>query len=168
MGRKFQVASIFDSMTIGDCLKMVRFSHKTPSLIQAHTEISLPAPAADILELTGMAEMIDKPVSLLSHGQRYALELAMVVALQPRVILLDEPKAGLTKTELMTIGIILKKLTDEMGFAEILVEHDLDFVREISSRIVVLHHGKLVLDGTVEEVVNSETVRTVYSGGAHG
>jgi branched-chain amino acid transport system permease protein len=55
-----------------------------------------------------------------------------------------------------------------MGFAAILVEHDLDFVREISSRIVVLHQGKLVLDGTVNDVVNSETVRTIYAGGAHG
>ena len=113
-----------------------------------------------------MAGILNTPVSLLSHGQRQALELAMVVALQPRIILLDEPTAGLTKAERMTIGTILKKLTDEMGFAAILVEHDLDFVREISSRIVVLHQGKLVLDGTVEEVVNSATVRAVYSGGS--
>jgi branched-chain amino acid transport system permease protein len=132
------------------------------------TEIMLPAAAAEILTLTGMADMLDKPVSLLSHGQRQALELAMVVALEPRIILLDEPTAGLTKTERMTIGTILKKLTDEMGFAAILVEHDLDFVRDISSRIVVLHQGKLVLDGTVNDVVNSETVRTIYAGGAHG
>lgn len=168
VGRKFQVASIFDTMTIGECLKMARFGHQRPSPVHSLAAIALPAPTVEILQLTGMAGMLDKPVSLLSHGQRQALELAMVVALQPRVILLDEPTAGLTKTERMTIGTILKKLTDEMGFAAILVEHDLDFVREISSRIVVLHHGKLVLDGTVEEVVNSETVRTIYSGGAHG
>lgn len=168
VGRKFQVASIFDSMTIGECLKMARFSHHRPSPARSLVEIALPTPTVEILQLTGMAGMLDKPVSLLSHGQRQALELAMVVALQPRVILLDEPTAGLTKTERMTVGTILKKLTDEMGFAAILVEHDLDFVREISSRIVVLHQGKLVLDGTVEDVVNSETVRTIYSGGAHG
>lgn len=168
VGRKFQVASIFDSMTIGECLKMARFSRERPNAMRSHGEIVLPAAAADILTLTGMADMLDKPVSLLSHGQRQALELAMVVALEPRIILLDEPTAGLTKTERMTIGTILKKLTDEMGFAAILVEHDLDFVRDISSRIVVLHQGKLVLDGTVNAVVNSETVRTIYAGGAHG
>ncbi|WP_183697189.1 branched-chain amino acid ABC transporter ATP-binding protein/permease [Rhizobium leguminosarum] len=168
VGRKFQVASIFDSMTIGECLKMARLSRETPNPIRSSAEIILPPAAAEILTLTGMAEMLDKPVVLLSHGQRQALELAMVVALEPRIILLDEPTAGLTKTERMTIGTILKKLTDEMGFAAILVEHDLDFVREISSRIVVLHQGKLVLDGTVNDVVNSETVRTIYAGGAHG
>jgi branched-chain amino acid transport system permease protein len=59
-------------------------------------------------------------------------------------------------------------LTRELNVAAILVEHDLDFVREISSRIVVLHQGKLVLDGPVEEVVNSDLVKTIYSGGAHG
>ncbi|MFF0923359.1 ATP-binding cassette domain-containing protein [Rhizobium leguminosarum] len=168
VGRKFQVASIFDSMTIGECLKMARFSRERPNAMRSLGEIMLPAAAAEILTLTGMANMLDKPVSLLSHGQRQALELAMVVALEPRIILLDEPTAGLTKTERMTIGTILKKLTDEMGFAAILVEHDLDFVRDISSRIVVLHQGKLVLDGTVNDVVNSETVRTIYAGGAHG
>ena len=168
VGRKFQVASIFDSMTVGECLKMARLSRERPNPMRSAAEIMLPAAAAEILTLTGMADMLDKPVSLLSHGQRQALELAMVVALEPRIILLDEPTAGLTKTERMTIGAILKKLTDEMGFAAILVEHDLDFVREISSRIVVLHQGKLVLDGTVNDVVNSETVRTIYAGGAHG
>ncbi|RXT25197.1 branched-chain amino acid ABC transporter substrate-binding protein [Rhizobium leguminosarum] len=168
VGRKFQVASIFDSMTIGECLKMARFSRERPNAMRSLGEIMLPAAAAEILTLTGMVDMLDKPVSLLSHGQRQALELAMVVALEPRIILLDEPTAGLTKTERMTIGTILKKLTDEMGFAAILVEHDLDFVRDISSRIVVLHQGKLVLDGTVNDVVNSETVRTIYAGGARG
>jgi branched-chain amino acid transport system permease protein len=147
---------------------MARLSRETPNPIRSSAEIILPPAAAEILTLTGMAEMLDKPVVLLSHGQRQALELAMVVALEPRIILLDEPTAGLTKIERMTIGTILKKLTDEMGFAAILVEHDLDFVRDISSRIVVLHQGKLVLDGTVNDVVNSETVRTIYAGGAHG
>jgi branched-chain amino acid transport system permease protein len=147
---------------------MARFSRETPSPMRSLAKIMLPAAAAEILTLTGMADMLDKPVLLLSHGQRQALELAMVVALEPRIILLDEPTAGLTKTERMTIGAILKKLTDEVGFAAILVEHDLDFVRDISSRIVVLHQGKLVLDGTVNDVVNSETVRTIYAGGAHG
>lgn len=71
------------------------------------------------------------------------------------------------KAERTTIGAILRKLTTEDGVAALLVEHDLDFVRQISSRIVVLHQGRLVLDGTVEEVVNSETVRTIYAGGGH-
>ena len=128
----------------------------------------LPAPALKILELTGLDQFLTTPVTLLSHGQKQSLELAMVVALELKVILLDEPTAGLTKVERMTIGNILRMLTRELNVAAILVEHDLDFVREISSRIVVLHQGKLVLDGPVEEVVNSDLVKTIYSGGGHG
>lgn len=168
VGRKFQVASLFDSMSVGECLRIARLSHGAPNRLRSPSELELPDAAVEILELTGMATMLDKPVSLLSHGQRQALELAMVVALEPRVILLDEPTAGLTKTERMTIGAILRKLTAEMGFAVILVEHDLDFVRDISTRVVVLHQGRLILDGTVDEVVSSDIVRTVYAGGAHG
>lgn len=167
VGRKFQVASVFDSMTVAECLRMVRMGHERPSLTQSPDVVDLPAAAIEILRLTGLSDMLDRHVSLLSHGQRQALELAMVVALEPRLILLDEPTAGLSKAERMTIGAVLKRLTADLGFAAILVEHDLDFVREISSRIVVLHQGKLVLDGTVEDVVQSETVRTIYSGGAH-
>ena len=168
VGRKFQVASVFDSLTVADCLRMARVAVDKPSGLRAADTLALPAAAVKIVRLTGLDRLLGAPVSLLSHGQKQSLELAMVVALEPKLILLDEPTAGLTKTERTTIGSILKLLTDELGVAAILVEHDLDFVREISSRIVVLHQGKLVLDGTVDEVVNSELVKTIYSGGAHG
>ena len=146
---------------------MARASRQAPSLLRRSTTLGLPAAAADILRSTGLDRMLGQPVSLLSHGQKQSLELAMVVALEPKLILLDEPTAGLTKVERTTIGATLQKLTGELGFAAILVEHDLDFVRDISTRIVVLHQGKLVLDGSVAEVVNSEVVRTIYSGAAH-
>ena len=167
VGRKFQVASVFDSLTVADCLRMARASRQAPSLLRRSATLGLPSAAADILRSTGLDQMLGRPVSLLSHGQKQSLELAMVVALEPKLILLDEPTAGLTKVERTTIGATLQKLTGELGFAAILVEHDLDFVRDISTRIVVLHQGKLVLDGSVAEVVNSETVRTIYSGAAH-
>ncbi|MER9731856.1 ATP-binding cassette domain-containing protein [Mesorhizobium sp. M0217] len=167
VGRKFQVASVFDSLTVADCLRMARASRQVPSLLRRSATLGLPAAAADILRSTGLDLMLGRPVSLLSHGQKQSLELAMVVALEPKLILLDEPTAGLTKVERTTIGATLQKLTGELGFAAILVEHDLDFVRDISTRIVVLHQGKLVLDGSVAEVVNSEVVRTIYSGAAH-
>ncbi|SDX54732.1 amino acid/amide ABC transporter membrane protein 2, HAAT family /amino acid/amide ABC transporter ATP-binding protein 1, HAAT family [Albimonas donghaensis] len=167
VGRKFQVASVFESLTVAECLRMARVSIDRPSPWASAETLALPAAAIEILRLTGLDRMLGAPVSLLSHGQKQSLELAMVVCLEPRLILLDEPTAGLTKTERATIGAVLRKLTAELGCAAILVEHDLDFVRDISSRIVVLHQGRLVLDGTVEAVVNSDTVREIYSGGGH-
>jgi branched-chain amino acid transport system permease protein len=81
--------------------------------------------------------------------------------------LLDEPTAGLTKPERSLIGGILTGLAREHGLCILLVEHDLDFVREISSRIIVLHQGRIVLDGTVKDVIESELVRTIYAGEEH-
>jgi branched-chain amino acid transport system permease protein len=91
----------------------------------------------------------------------------MVLSLEPSVLLLDEPTAGLTKPERTLIGKILVELADKHRLCVLLVEHDLDFVREISSRVIVLHQGRIVLDGTVGEVVESELVRTIYAGGLH-
>jgi branched-chain amino acid transport system permease protein len=167
VGRKFQVASVFDSLTVADCLRMARAAIDAPSAFSASQTLTLPPASERIVRLTGLDQLLDSPALLLSHGQKQSLELAMVVALEPKLILLDEPTAGLTKPERTTIGGILKLLTEELGVAAIVVEHDLDFVREISSRIVVLHQGKLVLDGSVEEVVNSTLVKTIYSGGGH-
>ncbi|KAB1073449.1 branched-chain amino acid ABC transporter ATP-binding protein/permease [Methylobacterium planeticum] len=167
IGRKFQVASVFESLTVADCLLLARASHDGLSPVGRAQALSLPQAAIDVMRMTGLDRMLASPVHLLSHGQKQALELSMVVALEPRMILLDEPTAGLTKAERTTIGTVLRTLTGELGIAAVLVEHDLDFVRQISSRIVVLHQGRLVLDGTVDEVVNSETVKTIYSGGGH-
>jgi branched-chain amino acid transport system permease protein len=167
VGRKFQVASVFDSLSVAECLRLARDSIVRPSPIRSSKTLELPVAAIEILRLTGLDEHLSMSANLLSHGQKQALELAMIVSLEPQLILLDEPTAGLTKSERTTIGTVLQKLTSQLGFTAILVEHDLDFVREISSRIVVLHQGKLVLDGTVNEVVNSEIVKTIYSGGGH-
>jgi branched-chain amino acid transport system permease protein len=87
-----------------------------------------------------------------------------VLALEPQIILLDEPTAGLTKAERARIGRVLVDLVAQCRLAVVLVEHDLDFVREISSRVVVLHQGKIVLDGTVADVVGSQIVRNIYLG----
>ncbi len=91
----------------------------------------------------------------------------MVLALEPRTVLLDEPTAGLTKQERTQIGEIFGTLVQRYRMCLLLVEHYLDFVQQISSRIVVLHQGRIVMDGAVDEVVNSELVRAVYAGESH-
>ena len=102
----------------------------------------------------------------LSHGQQQALELAMVLALEPRVVLLDEPTAGLSKDERARIGQVLSALAHTHGLCCLLVEHDLDFVAEVATRIIVLHQGRIVMDGSFREVAESELVRTIYAGNA--
>lgn len=117
-----------------------------------------------IVSETGLAEQLNVETRHLSHGQKQALELAMVLTLKPRIVLLDEPTAGLTKNERERIGAVLTSLIQRERLSILLVEHDLDFVRQISSRVIVLHQGKIVLDGSVAEVVDSPLVREIYAG----
>jgi branched-chain amino acid transport system permease protein len=170
VGRKLQMANVFDTLTVADCLQMARIRHGFPSALHRAHRIGLPPPAMHVVRATGLDRHLATPARLLSHGMKQALELAMVLALalEPSVLLLDEPTAGLTKTERTLIGTILTELVAGEALCIVLVEHDLDFVREISSRVVVLHQGRIVLDGSVEDVVNSELVRQIYAGGGHG
>ena len=164
LGRKFQTATIFDTLSVGDCLRTARASHVAPSLHRRDPILALPRAALDVINATGLDKKLGIEARHLSHGDKQALELAMVLALEPSVLLLDEPTAGLTKPERALIGQILVQLVREHKLSVLLVEHDLDFVRDISSRVIVLHQGRVVLDGSVSDVVGSDLVRKIYAG----
>jgi branched-chain amino acid transport system permease protein len=168
VGRKFQTANVFETLTVAEALRIARTRMARPSLWSRAGSLPLPEASLQVIRATGLDAQIGTEARHLSHGMKQALELAMVLALEPSVLLLDEPTAGLTKPERTMIGGILVNLAEKHRLCILLVEHDLDFVREISSRVIVLHQGRLVLDGTVAEVVESELVRTIYSGAAHG
>jgi len=164
LGRKFQTASVFETLTVAECLRVARTQHAPPSLTSTSTVLDLPAAAIAVLERSGLAERLSEAARNLSHGLKQALELAMVLALEPEVLLLDEPTAGLTRAERQGFADILTTLVSRDRLCIVLVEHDLDFVREISSRIIVLHQGRIALDGSVDDVVNSALVREIYTG----
>jgi branched-chain amino acid transport system permease protein len=167
LGRKFQTPNVFDTLSVAQSLRIARAGHEALSYVKRADSVQLPAAAMQVVRATGLADQLGATVKHLSHGAKQALELAMVLAMEPRVLLLDEPTAGLTKAERTLIGTILTTLVRDHGLCILLVEHDLEFVREISSRIVVLHQGRILLDGTVEEVTGSELVRTIYTGEPH-
>jgi branched-chain amino acid transport system permease protein len=164
LGRKFQAASVFETLSVADCLRVARTRHERPSLLFASNTLALPTAARAELETSGLAERLHEEARFLSHGLKQALELAMVLALEPEVVLLDEPTAGLTRAERQRFAELLTALASVDRLCVLIVEHDLDFVREISSRIIVLHQGRIALDGTVEEVVDSPLVQEIYSG----
>ena len=164
VGRKFQAANVFDSLTVAECLRLARNRHEPLSAIRRSRTLNLPEPAVRVIRTTGLDRIMGTEARHLSHGMKQALELSMVLALEPSILMLDEPTAGLTKTERHLIGDILVDLARHDAFCILLVEHDLDFVRQISTRVVVLHHGRIVLDGSVAEVVGSELVQQVYAG----
>jgi branched-chain amino acid transport system permease protein len=165
VSRKFQTPNVFDALTVLDCLRVAR-TYRTPaSPWRRSRTLELPEPALHAVEVSGLVPLLNEPAGHLSHGAKQALELAMVLALEPTVLLLDEPTAGLTRDERAAIGSVLRELAQGHRLCLLLIEHDLDFVREISTRLVVLHQGRILLDGPLAEVADSELVRTIYIGG---
>jgi branched-chain amino acid transport system permease protein len=164
LGRKFQTANTFDTLTVAESLRIARTRLEPPSMRGASRQLALPSAALQVVRSTGLDRHLGEECRYLSHGMKQALELAMVLTLEPTVVLLDEPTAGLTKPERTMIGNILVELARDHGMCILLIEHDLDFVRDISSRVIVLHQGSIVLDGSVQEVVDSSLVREIYAG----
>jgi branched-chain amino acid transport system permease protein len=166
IGRKFQGASVFDSLTVGECLRIASWKGALPSAWRRQATVTLPAAAVAVVERLNLAPSWSVPARDISHGQRQALELAMVLALEPALLVLDEPTAGLTRAERAAIGELLVQLVATGRLAVLLIEHDFEFVKQISTRIVVLHEGRVLADGTVAEVAHSALVGQVYLGRA--
>jgi branched-chain amino acid transport system permease protein len=164
LGRKFQNANIFDTLTVAECLRIAGAIVERPSLCRRATTLALPPYALEVIRTTQLDRKLNAVARDLSHGEQQALELAMVLALEPKIVLLDEPTAGLTKTERTQIGEVLATLAHKYRLCCLLVEHDLDFVAGIATRIVVLHQGRIVMQGNFDDVVNSDLVRTIYAG----
>jgi branched-chain amino acid transport system permease protein len=165
VSRKFQTPNVFEALSVLDCLRVAR-SYRAPALLWRRSQrLELPEPALHAVEVSGLLTVLDEPAGHLSHGAKQALELAMVLALEPTILLLDEPTAGLTRDERGAIGTVLTELARSHRLCILLIEHDLDFVREISTRLVVLHMGRILVDGPLSEVAESELIRTIYVGG---
>jgi len=164
LGRKFQTASVFETLNVADCLRIARVRSERPSLIGVSPVLALPAAARAVVESSGLAERLGEEARFLSHGLKQALELAMVLALEPQVLLLDEPTAGLTRAERQGFAAILTGLVARERLCVLIIEHDLDFVRQISSRIILLHQGRVALDGPVAAVADAPLIREIYTG----
>ena len=166
VGRKFQAPSLFPDLTVaenfnvglwggrarlGDLVRMR--SHLWSSAILREAQARFPFLADE-----------DRKAGDLSHGQRQILELVMVLIAEPRLILLDEPSAGLSRAETREVIEAIRWVTGRLDACTVIVEHDMTFVRELADRIFVLHQGRLLASGTVAEIQADERVRAVYVG----
>jgi branched-chain amino acid transport system permease protein len=166
VARKFQTPNVFDALPVVDCLHVARSYRVPASAWRRSATLELPGPALHAVQVSGLLSLLDERAGHLSHGAKQALELAMVLAVEPTVLLLDEPTAGLTRDERAAVGSVLTELARSHRLCILLIEHDLDFVREISTRLVVLHMGKILVDGPLADVAESDVIRTIYVGGA--
>jgi branched-chain amino acid transport system ATP-binding protein len=116
----------------------------------------------DLAGRIGLSEKLETPASQLSHGEVRQLEVSLALALKPRLLLLDEPGAGLSPGERVGIRRLLQGLPPDLTL--VMIEHDMDLVRDVVNRITVLHFGEVVAEGSTEEIQRDETVRAIYLG----
>jgi urea transport system ATP-binding protein len=163
IGRKFQIPSVFKELTVRRNLEVA--SCKKPGVF-ANLRFGFGAEAErnvdEVLELIGLTEEQDRIAAYLSHGQTQWLELGLLITQNPKIILLDEPTAGMTQAETHKTSEIVNNLKGRHTI--IVVEHDMAFVREIAERITVLHLGQVLAEGNVEQIENNPKVREAYLG----
>jgi branched-chain amino acid transport system permease protein len=162
VSRKFQTPNVFDALSVVDCLRVAR-SYRTPtSPWRRSPTVELPDAALHAVRVSGLLSALDTPAAHLSHGARQALELAMVLALEPTVLLLDEPTAGLSPAETGLMTRTIQKL--DPGIAILLIEHSMDVVFDIVTTVTVLHLGRTFAEGTPAEVRDDPRVQEIYFG----
>jgi urea transport system ATP-binding protein len=161
IGRKFQIPSVFKELTVRRNLEVA--SCRNPGVF-ANLGFGFPAKAKvdEVLELIGLTEEADRIAAYLSHGETQWLELGLLITQDPKIILLDEPTAGMTQAETHKTSVIVNNLKGRHTI--IVVEHDMAFVREIAERITVLHLGQVLAEGRVSEIETNPKVREAYLG----
>ena len=163
IGRKFQTPSVYTDHSV---FENIWLSLEGPRSVwstlfsrinsEQHDRIH------DVLKTVGLADRVEAKAGLLSHGQKQWLEIGMLLAQNPKLLLVDEPAAGMTDEETHKTGELLMSLAGKHSI--IVIEHDMVFVRQIASKVTVLHQGTVLCDGTVDEVQNDERVIEVYLG----
>jgi urea transport system ATP-binding protein len=161
VGRTFQTAAVFEQLTVLENLDLAAsFRMPLRSLLRRRRGLSDRVTAA--LDTTGLTGLAGKPAGVLSHGQRQWLEIGMLIAQQPRLLLLDEPVAGMSRNERERTGELLMRIAKE--HTVVVVEHDMEFLRRHANHVTVLHQGTVLREGTVGEVQEDPRVREVYLG----
>jgi branched-chain amino acid transport system ATP-binding protein len=159
---KFQIPAVLRELSVYDNMLLALQADQTLwSLLRSATRRAKHDEVMSALESFRLAERADDLAGVLSHGQQQWLEIAMVLAARPKLLLLDEPTGGMSPEERRVTGELL--LPVKARCAVIVVEHDLDFIRDICDHITVLDQGRVLDDGTVEEIKRSAKVQEVYT-----
>jgi urea transport system ATP-binding protein len=161
IGRKFQGPNVFENMSVYETIEIALSGYT--SIISSflyRRNRTMKKLIQENLEMIGLEDQSETMASELSHGQRQWLEIGMVIAQCPDLIILDEPTAGMTVEETYKTGEMIKALLDR--HTVIVVEHDMDFVKQVANTVTVLHQGRLLAEGPYEEIEKNQRVVQVY------
>ena len=165
VGRTFQITATFGSLSALENVQVARFAHTGGS-----RGVTRPARGLEIrasmalLEQVGLAAAVDRPSAVLAYGDLKKLELAVALASEPRVLLLDEPTAGMAPTDRQALMALVQAIARARGLTVLFTEHDMDVVFQVADRITVLHQGRVIADGAPAAVRADAEVQRVYLG----
>jgi len=163
IGRKFQKPTVFESQTVDDNLRLaLKADHRVRGTLFWREAASERARIDRVLETIRLAEARDRLAGTLSHGQKQWLEIGMLLAQDPKLLLVDEPVAGMTDVETHQTAELLKEINKDKTV--VVVEHDMTFVRALGVRVTCLHEGAVLAEGSIDQVSANERVIEVYLG----
>ncbi|WP_127504529.1 ABC transporter ATP-binding protein [Actinoplanes solisilvae] len=167
LGRTFQTSAVFASLSVVENVALAvraREGGATRPWRSRSSDRAVDATARRVLTEVGLEERADRLAGSLAHGEKRKLEIALVLAGSPAVLLLDEPMAGVSAEDVPALVKVVKALTADSGRSVLMVEHHMDVVLELADRVAVLHHGALLAVGTPAEVMADATVQEAYLG----
>lgn len=163
IGRKFQKPTVFEALSVAENLELALKTGKGVWItLLAKLDSAQRDRIAAVLTTIGLAGLSNRPAGVLSHGQKQWLEIGMLLVSDPRLMLIDEPVAGMTAQETEKTAELLTSLAGERTV--VVVEHDMEFVRSIARTVTVLHQGSVLAEGTMDQVQNNRDVIEVYLG----
>ncbi len=163
IGRKFQAPSVFVDLTVEENMQLSMHRSKgVLHLLRAKQTRDERERLTERLEMIGLQDKRHVRAGALSHGEKQWLEIGMILMLEPHVVLLDEPVAGMSDEETYKTGELLRRIAHDRSI--MIVEHDMEFVRQFASKVTVMHEGKLLKEGTMDEVQSDRRVAEVYLG----
>ena len=163
IGRKFQKPTVFEQLTVFENLELSLAGKKSfVRTLLARLSPSQQKRIDEVLDIIGLGDQRSKPASVLSHGQKQWLEIGMLLMQEPELLLVDEPVAGMTPQETERTSRLLQSLAGDHSV--VVVEHDMDFVRSIARKVTVLHEGRVIAEGDMDQVQNDPRVKEVYLG----
>ena len=163
IGRKFQKPTVFENHTVNDNILLAAKAPRTVrAMLSARASAAMNRTIERILERIRMSDLRDAQASSLSHGQKQWLEIGMLLAQDPKLLLVDEPVAGMTDAETAESASMLKEIAQHHSV--VVIEHDMAFIRELGVKVTVLHEGAVLAEGSLDQVSADERVIEVYLG----
>jgi branched-chain amino acid transport system ATP-binding protein len=167
MARTFQVTEIFPELSVRENLRIpveVAAGLRLTPWLSRNAATALDARVTDLIAMGGLSEKADRLVGELSHGDQRATEIMMSLALKPRLLLLDEPTAGMGDKETYDITRLIRRLHKDQSLTIVLIEHDMRVIFQLADRIMVLTEGSVLAEGTPDEIAADERVQAAYLG----